>query len=108
MLSDLVEKILTAANRDKKRFNPSDYEKDGEIFCKNCGRRKYAKIRLPNSEFGKALNHDGTGFLKVVCECDCGKSKQQKGAAKQAQIEHFWEHQTEENQEFTADDDLPF
>ena len=108
MLNALVEQIITSANRDKKRFNSSDYEKNGEIFCQKCGRRKLARIRLPCSDFGKALDRDGTGFLTVVCECNCGRSNKEKEASKQEKIDYFWEHQPAENREFTADDDLPF
>ena len=96
---------MTAAKRDKKRFNSSDYEKNGEIFCRKCGKKKLARIRLPCSDFGKALDRDGTGFLMALCECDCSRSGKQKEASKQEHIDYFFEHNADE---ITADDDLPF
>lgn len=111
MLSALMEQNLIRLKRDRSRFKATDYEKDDEIFCGKCHRRKLAKIKLPNTGFGKSLDPEGKGYFMAVCECDCGLSKKEKEQRKSSEIEYFLRKQSRNEiseEEFTADEDLPF
>lgn len=111
MLSSLMEKNLIKLKRDKSRFKATDYDKNGEIFCSKCGHKKLAKIKRPDTGFGRSLDPESKGYFMAVCECKCGLSKKEIDRQKSSQIEYFWEHKkSDENSEgeFTADDDLPF
>ena len=111
MLSSLMEKKLIKLKRDRSRFKATDYDKNGEIFCSKCGHKKLAKIKLPDTGFGKSLDPEGKGYFMAVCECKCGLSKKEIGQNQSSQIEYFWGHKKSDEiseEEFTADDDLPF
>lgn len=111
MLSSLMEKNLIKLRRDKSRFKATDYDKNGEIFCSMCGHKKLAKIKLPDTGFGRSLDPEGKGYFMAVCECKCGLSKKEIEQKQSSEIEYFCRQKmTDEisEKEFTADDDLPF
>ena len=108
----LIESLIKKARADQSVFCQTDYAIEGEIFCKACNKKKLAKIKLPNSLFGAALDKEKTGYLTVVCSCDCNKSGRELERMRRAKsdYEKYKNHRDEESKRspITADDDLPF
>lgn len=108
----LIESLIKKTRADQSVFCQTDYAIDGEIYCKVCNKKKLAKIKLPHSPFGAALDKEKTGYITAVCSCDCNKSVKELERMRQAKsdYEKYKDRREEESKQspITADDDLPF